>query len=257
MRNKKFTSQKAAEEHAYQKSFGSRTHELESDDHKGDNDSQGLNKLVLTIVEYRAMIYALQKVETKNNPFQDHLFHSQWLCGSAYAIFSMFGKLLGTGHTENSLRQLWFDIQLMMVESKGCEKNENDKINKILNSKEGELCSRNSCSLRFRHQVIAHNENLHMLSWDKFDNEFKTIIRIWSIIVGWCSFGIVDPFSSTEFAFSGLKDQFTDSEIAQLAKKRSEFLAQIELWSKTSLWDGTIDKYRCAFARVSVQISRN
>lgn len=45
-----------------------------SDDFKQGNYPQGIDELILELIEWRAMVYAFQNVETKNNPFKDSGF---------------------------------------------------------------------------------------------------------------------------------------------------------------------------------------
>lgn len=47
---------------------------------------RGIDELMLELIEWRALMYALQNAETEGNPFKDHVFFMQWLVGGTYAL---------------------------------------------------------------------------------------------------------------------------------------------------------------------------
>lgn len=77
------------------------------DDFKNGNYPQGIDDLIIELVEWRSIIYAFQNVDTQSKPFKESGFYAQWYLGSIYGVFSIFGKLLSKDKRDNSLRKLW------------------------------------------------------------------------------------------------------------------------------------------------------
>lgn len=93
-----------------------------SNDFKQGNYPQGIDELVLELIEWRAMIYAFQNVNTKRNPFKESGFYAQWHLGAIYGIFTIIGKLVSKDKRDNSLRKLWEIISPIMLAAGACTK---------------------------------------------------------------------------------------------------------------------------------------
>lgn len=225
---------------------------LSSEDYKNGSYPQGIDGLILELVEWRATFYAFQLVETARSPFKDYVFYQQWLIGGAYCMFSLLGKLTGKSRRENSLRNLWKQIAKFVGEDGACMKAELDYIEKQLNKISGQFTKENSKAILFRHTVIAHNENSIQISWDEIDNDVHTLIRIWSLVVSWSSFGILYPFRSPEQAFEGLESMFSANELISLKARRSDYINRAVGWSQTHLHDGQLDVGRGPFVELSM-----
>jgi hypothetical protein len=225
---------------------------LESDVYKSGSYPQGIDELMLELVEWRAALYAFELVETQRSPFKNYVFYQQWLIGGAYCMFSLLGKLTGKFEKENSLRNLWKQISKFIEEDGACKKDELHYIEKQLDKISGQFTKENSKAIFFRHTVIAHNEKSVQIRLDEIDNDVHTLIRIWSLIVSWSSFGILYPFRSSEQAFEGLEGMFSLHELISLKAKRSEYIDQAVMWSQTHLHDGQLDMGRGPFAAVSI-----
>lgn len=225
-----------------------------SDDFRKGNYPQGIDELILELVEWRSVIYAFQNIETKRNPFNESGFYAQWYVGAIYGIFSIFGKLLSTDNRDNSLRKLWENISPIMLSEGACATLEVDCINAALDRKFGRFTNENSQALLFRNKLISHNEAMPVVKWDEVDEDFAFLIRMWSLLVSWSSFGLFHPFRTGEKAFHGLESMFDHSEIMSLKEKRQEYLQMVENWSKSYVHTGEIDPGRCAFSS-SVNVS--
>lgn len=226
-----------------------------SDDFKAGNYPQGIDDLVLELIEWRSIIYALQNVETKREPLKESGFYAQWYVGAIYGIFSIFGKLLSKDERDNSLRKLWVNMSPIMLSDGACTKAEVDYINSALDKKIGRFTNENSKALLFRNKLISHNEAMPLLKWDEVDKDFAFLIRIWSLLVSWSSFGLFKPFRTNEKAFLGIESMFERSEIKALKEKRQEYLSMAEKWSKSFANSGEIDSGRGAFSSLSIKLS--
>lgn len=208
----------------------------------------GIDDLVLELIEWRAMTYAIESTSLKNNPFQKHQYHAQWLTGAAYAIICLIGKLLSNHPKDNSLKSLWKRIYPFIVESGICSTDEASVINKLLLENNS-----NFKTLLLRNKVIAHNESSLTISWSDVDTDIEMIVRIWAIIVGFCSFGIIAPFN-TNPVFSGLEGIVSTNELVELNKARDIYIQKAITWSKTNFFTKETQKNSMAFAELSIDI---
>lgn len=226
-----------------------------SDDFKNGNYPQGIDDLILELVEWRSIIYAFQNVDTQREPFKESGFYAQWYLGGIYGVFSIFGKLLSKDKRDNSLRKLWETISPIMLGEGACTKPEVDCINAALDVKSGRFTNENSQALLFRNKLISHNEAMPVVKWDEVDKDFAFLIRMWSLLVSWSSFGLFQPFRTDDQAFLGVEPMFERSEISNLKAKRQEYLKMVEKWSKSFVHTGEVDPSRGAFSTLSVKVS--
>lgn len=224
----------------------------DSDDFKQGNYPQGIDELVLELIEWRAMVYAFQNVETKNNPFKESGFYAQWYLGSIYGIFTIIGKLVSKDRRDNSLRKLWEATSPVMLSDGACTKKEIDYINSEMEIKSGLFTNERSKSLLFRNKLISHNEAMPIVQWSDVDSELCLLIRMWSLLVSWSSFGLLQPFRTDEQALLGLESMFQVAEINELKLKRQCYLKIIEGWSKCYAHSGIEDPGRGAFSTLHV-----
>ena len=228
---------------------------LASEQYLSGEYPQGIDELVLELIEWRAMQHAFQHVETKNQPFHQHAFYQQWLIGSTYAVSSLLGKLVGKAPGENSLRKLWWEVGKFVARDGACTKGELKLIGELLDKTKGKFTDENSRAIKFRNTVIAHNQKSLALAWDEIDNDIKVLVRIWSILVSWSSFGIMAPFRSAEQAFSGLERIFENDELALLKKKRQDYIDLATGWTRIHLHNGKRDHGGSAFTQIVVTSS--
>jgi hypothetical protein len=226
-----------------------------SDDFKNGNYPQGIDELILELVEWRSIIYAFQNVDTQREPFKESGFYAQWYLGGIYGVFSIFGKLLNKDKRDNSLRKLWETISPIMLGDGACTKPEVDCINTALDVKSGRFTNENSQALLFRNKLISHNEAIPVVKWDEVDKDFAFLIRMWSLLVTWSSFGLFQPFRTDDQAFLGIESMFNRSEISNLKAKRQEYLKMVEKWSRSFVHTGEVDPGRGAFSTLSVKVS--
>lgn len=226
-----------------------------SDDFKNGNYPQGIDDLILELVEWRSIIYAFQNVDTQREPFKESGFYAQWYLGGIYGVFSIFGKLLSKDKRDNSLRKLWETISPIMLGEGACTRQEVDCINAALDVKSGRFTNENSQALLFRNKLISHNEAMPVVKWDEVDKDFAFLIRMWSLLVSWSSFGLFQPFRTDDQAFLGVEPMFERSEISNLKAKRQEYLKMVEKWSKSFVHTGEVDPGRGAFSTLSVKVS--
>ena len=225
---------------------------IASEQYQRGDYPQGIDELVLELIEWRAMQHAFQLVETKHQPFLDHAFYQQWLIGSAYAVSSLLGKLVGRAPQENSLRKLWWEVEKFVARDGACTKGELKRISKLLHRATGMFTDENSRAMQFRNTVIAHNQKSLAPAWDEIDKDVQVLVRIWSILVSWSSFGIITPFRSADQAFSGLDRLFESGELASLKKKRQEYIDLATEWARTHLHSGKRDDGGSAFTQIVV-----
>ncbi|EPI0763999.1 hypothetical protein [Vibrio alginolyticus] len=226
-----------------------------SDDFKNGNYPQGIDELILETIEWRAIQFAFQSVDTKRNPFKESGFFAQWYLGSIYGVFTIIGKLISKDIRDNSLRKLWDDVSPIMLGDGACTQEEIDYINQEMHRSNGRFTNTNSSVLRFRNKLIAHNEANPVVKWDEVDAEMSLLIRMWSLLVAWSSFGLYEPFRSNEQAFMGLESFFQESELSLLKNARQDYLNKAESWSKTYAHNGKLDKGRGAFSTLSAKVT--
>lgn len=228
---------------------------LASDEFKNGAYPQGIDDLILELVEWRASIYAFQTVSTAKNPFNEHAFHAQWLTGGVYAVLSLIGKLVSKDGRDNSLRRPWNIAKKYIASSGLCGDDEIEHIEHILHEEKGHFTNLNSKAILLRNKVIAHNEASPRVEWSEADKDIKLLCRIWSLITMWSSSGILEPFRSGYIAFSGLENIYTHSEISSLRKKRDEYLEIVKTWCVSSVVNGEKVTDRTPFAKISISIS--
>lgn len=236
--------------------WGQRVAELEawlaSEEYKNGDYPQGIDDLMLELMEWRASIYALQHAVTESYPFSEHVFFQQWLIGGAYTIHCLIGKLVGIDPRENSLRNLWRKINRFIARDGACKKPELKFIDEQLHKVTGQFTANRSKCILVRNNVIAHNEKNLKIEWSKIDTDIRILTRIWSIIVSWSCFGIISPFRTSEQAFSGLERFFSQQEMQELAKKRQEHLDMCIAWARTHLHNGKHDPSAYFIAKITV-----
>lgn len=223
-----------------------------SDDFKQGNYPQGIDELILELIEWRAMVYAFQNVETINNPFKDSGFFAQWYLGAIYGVFTIIGKLVSKDKRDNSLRKLWALVSPLMLSNGACTKEEVDYIHSAMEIESGLFTNKNSKTLLFRNKLVSHNEAMPIVQWSDVDNDLRLLVRMWSLLVSWSSFGLFQPFRADEQAFLGLGSIFEIAEIKELKLKRQCYFKIVEGWSKCYAHSGIEDSGRGAFSTLSV-----
>ena len=226
---------------------------LGSSDYKEGNYPQGIDEHVLERIEWRSLQHAFLLVETKRKPFMEQVFYQQWLIGSVYAVYSMLGKLTGTGKQETSLLKVWRKVEPWIKKDGGCTPDELKFINALVNGPTPRFTNRYSKAILFRNSVIAHNEKSMAITWDEVDKDIHVLARIWSLLVSWSSFGLIAPFRSGNTAFNGLDSSFTPEELVQLQQKRQEYIDQSIKWMTSFLHSGVPDSGRGPFASITVK----
>ncbi|MBK8814562.1 MAG: hypothetical protein IPN42_03195 [Methylococcaceae bacterium] len=215
---------------------------LESVYFKTGNFPQGINELMLELVEWRASIYAFQNTETEKSPFKEHIFYSQWLVGGTYAVFAILGKLV-MHQDKFSLIKLWKKVCKFIEQDGVFSKEELKYLKEKLDKESGFFTKKNSKAYEFRHKVIAHNEKNLTIKWDEIDKDIEILVRIWSLIVSWSSYrpDFSIKFRTPEQALSGIENYFTPLEVLLLKAKRKEYISRVILWSRTHLHNSEID----------------
>ena len=224
----------------------------DSDDFKQGNYPQGIDEIFLELIEWRAMIYAFHNVDTKRNLFNESGFYAQWYLGAIYGIFTIIGKLVSKDKRDSSLRRLWEIVSPIMLGEGACTKTEVEYVNSAMDIKSGHFTNENSKALLFRNKLISHNEAMPIVKWDEVDNDLSLLIRMWSLLVAWSSFGLFQPFRTDEQAFMGLELMFEISEIKALKEQRQCYFKMVEGWSKCYAHSGMEDP---AFSTLSVKVS--
>lgn len=229
---------------------------INSEQFKNGDFPQGIDTLVLDLIEWRAMIYAFTHAKTKANPFDKSPFFSQWITGAAYAVFSIIGKLNSHNKDDNSLRCLWNTVK-PFIEQEGVRSGEEIcHIDNCLDREHGHFTKARSKAILFRHTVIAHNAKSLNLSWDEIDPDIQILTRIWGLIISWCSFGIIFPFRRSEHVFSGLEHYYDLEDMGALCAKRDEYIERAKGWCNTHLHNERIDTLSGPFATLSVSVGR-
>jgi len=104
--------------------------------------------------------------------------------------------------------------------------------------------------------TAARSGEVRNATWDEIDKDIEILVRIWSIIGAWSSFGLYQPFRTADQALSGLQPHFNPSELEQLKEKRKEYLDLVTQWSLNHLHNGQRDPARGIFQKIvtSVQV---
>lgn len=227
---------------------------INSDEFKNSEYPQGIDELIIELIEWRAAIYAFQNVDTEQDPFKEHAFYAQWLMGGTYTVFCILGKLVSKDNRDNSLRKLWPIVSDYVKNYGLCGEGETEKIEEKMHRTEGHFTNTNSRAMLFRNKFIAHNESSPKIEWVEIDKDIKLLCRIWALITMWSSFGIIQPFRKPQQAFSGLESVFTSTEIKFLIEQRNVYLEKVESWCTHSLVDNSKVSERSPFGKISVSI---
>ncbi|MFJ7313434.1 hypothetical protein ACIQVE_11790 [Pseudomonas sp. NPDC098747] len=229
---------------------------IESDERKKGEYPQGIDQIILDIIEVRAFIYALQQTPSTQLRLQNSFFWQQWLIGSAHTIIVGIGKLVSTDARDNSLANLWKEIGGWIKEDGACDIDEARFIDDSFKRKTGYFDNSNSKAFNYRNKSIAHNEHSPEITWNDLDPDLKILVRAWSLLVAWSSFGILNPFKRNQEIFNGLESFFSTEEISKLGSERNSYLSMVKDWSTTYLHTGISDPGRGAFSDgVKVHIS--
>ena len=228
----------------------------DSGEFKQGNYFQGIDELLFELIEWRAIIYAFQNVDTKKKPFEKSGFYAQWYLGAVYGIFSIIGKLVSKDSRDISLRMLWKDVSCIMLKEGACTQLEFNYIKEAMNEKSGRFTNENSKSFLFRNKLISHNEARPIVKWDDVDKDLSLLIRIWSILIAWSSFGISSSFRTDEQAFLGLESMLEISEIKALREQRQRYFKKVDTWSKCYAHSGKEDPGKGAFSKISIREAR-
>lgn len=170
-------------------------------------------------------------------------------------MFTIIGELISKDRRDNSLRKLWDDVSPIMLSDGACTQEEIDYINHEMDRNNGRFTNDNSSVLRFRNKLIAHNEANPEVRWDEVDSELSLLIRMWSLLVAWSSFGLFQPFRSNDVAFMGLESCYQKSELAALKNSRGNYLDKVEKWSVSCAHSGEVDQGRGAFSTLSTKVT--
>ena len=219
------------------------------------NSPQGIDELIINLIEWRSVIYAFQEVEIKDSKFKESAFFLQWHLGAIYGIFSIFGKLLSKDNRDNSIRNLWNQVSQTMEIDGACSKEEYEHINLAFNEKSGLFTNEKSPTLLFRNKTISHNERVPIVQWSEVDKDISLIIRIWSLMISWSSFGLPHAFLTSEQAFAGIEPLFQKEDMLKLKQKRNEYIDNVKTWATTYAHTGEIDKGKSAFSGLSIKFS--
>lgn len=218
---------------------------------------QGIDQILLDVIEVRAFIYAFQKNPDIQSRVQT-FFWQQWLIGGAHTIIVGIGKLVSTDHRDNSLANLWKEIGNWIKKDGACDLEEATFIEEAFKRKTGYFDNKNSKAFNYRNKSIAHNEHSPQITWDDLDPDLRILIRSWSLLVAWSSFGIINPFKENDEVFGGLELLFSANEITKLGSQRNKYLDTVKKWSTTHLHTNTFDPGRGAFSlgmRISFNLS--
>jgi len=227
---------------------------VNSEEFKNGSYPQGIDELVLELIEWRSSLYSFQNVDTEKQPFKEHAFYAQWLMGGTYTVFCLLGKLVSNDGRDNSLRKLWPIVSSYVRCSGLCGKGEIEIINKKMHRTEGHFTNTNSKAIMFRNKVIAHNESLPMIDWIEIDEDIKLLCRIWALVTMWSSCGVIQPFRDDKQAFSGLGEVFSPNEIKRLQEQRKKYIKKVENWCTHSIVDGKQVSKRLPFSEISLSI---
>ena len=197
---------------------------------------QGIDELLFSLIEHRAMIYAFQHTDTEENPFNKYPFFKMWHLAECYFVITVFGKLSSPGKKEKSLRHLWNKCQDGLKADKIISDIEWTQIRDLLSG--ASFTNVTSPVSRFRNKTIAHNETVLDLRWSDVDQEIKLLSRIWSVFSTWCAFRQAYPFSSGTEMFAGLDSYFSIDELGKLSDKYEHYIGQFEHWCSESLIEG-------------------
>ena len=220
---------------------------------------QSIDNLLLELIEWRAMVHAINSVEFKDNPFRKYVFFAQWASGAVYAIFNLLGKLSGTNKDfdKNSLPFTWEYAADFLVEDKICTADENMKITSLISLDDlqnGQFHKNNSKATAYRHKVISHNELSASIDWAELDKDIALLSRKWSLLTQWTG-PVLLPFRDDSVQFQGIENFFSQNELRELKVARNQYIEKFEGWCTTNLVDKNIKDVRKPFASIKVSVA--
>lgn len=227
---------------------------LASDEFRTGEYPQGLDDLILDLADWRSMIHAFQNVELHHELFISSHFFARWQSGAAYAIACILGKLTSRDQRDNSLVNIWERILPFLVEDHACTLEEAEAVTRKLHRTNGHFTNLNSKAILLRNKMIAHNESSPRIEWSDLDHDIEILARVWALIVGFCSLGLLFPFSRSDSAFSGLIGVVSQAELISLQKQRGAFLDTFKTWTRKNLVTSVLDPRSRAFAEISVTV---
>ncbi|GEM_PF-1190978 len=226
---------------------------LESPEFKTGAFPAGIDAMIFEMIDWRASVNAFQHVGLEKTPFRTSLFFAQWLSGAAYSILCNLGKLTSKDERDNSLRQVWEQVNGFMVQDGACSREEAEALTKKLHHTDGHFTNVNSKAIRLRNKSIAHNESSIAIEWGHLDADIQILVRMWALVVGFCSMGLIAPFDPLSSAFAGLGEAVSPDELKRLHEKRKEYLDKVLLWTRTHTVSGQVEARSPAVATISIQ----
>ncbi len=232
---------------------------INSDEFKNREYPRGIDELVLELIEWKSTIFALQNIDTENDPFKQHAFYAQWLVGGNYAIFCLLGKLVSKDPRDNSLRKLWSAVSKYISKSGLCGDGEVDYINERMHGPQGQFTNSNSPAILYRNKVIAHNESSPRIEWSDLDKDVELISRMWALVGMWSSVCLISPFRKPDQVFSGTESVFSSEEIELLLEQREIYLDKVKAWCTQCILTGERISKRSPVGSFSVHppVARN
>jgi len=216
----------------------------------------GIDELIYSIIDCRSSIYAFMNTNITSNPFEKIFFFQQWQVGIAYWLVASIGKLVSKDKRDNSLRSLWNKVLPFLNDKAAISSNEEiDYITRLFDEKSGHFTNVNSKAIAFRNKTIAHNESSQIIHWTEIDHDVKILVRAWSIIVAWCSFGVMMPFRKPHEVFGGIETIFHPSEFGLLQENYKKSTTEIRDWCECDIISGEKKYSRSPFCSISVEIS--
>lgn len=222
-----------------------------SNDYITGNFPTGIDELIYTLFDCRSLIYAYKNMDSSHDPFLEYHFFQQWIIGITNTIFNTIGKLLSKCKDDNSLRKLWFDVVQYIEKYTLSNSEEINYINSCF-AVDGYFCNKNSKALLFRNKTVAHNEASPLLKWEEIDKDIRILTRMWSLIIMWCSHGVLKPFQKAEFVFKGMEFFFNETEVSQLKELYSKSCLEITDWCNLSIINNTRLSTRTPFVQISI-----
>ncbi|MBO6580724.1 MAG: hypothetical protein JJ871_06495 [Thalassospira sp.] len=198
---------------------------------------QGIDELMLGLVQYRAMVFAFEKVKSENSPFDKLPFFKMWIVSTGYLVATIIGKLTNKDNRDNSLKSAWKKCNQAIKESGVISTAEWKKLDNLMRTNTY-FSNESSKAIRFRNKTIAHNEATFIPSWSDLDNDIKILARVWSVLSIWCAFPQPSPFNDSKQMFSGLEAFFNTNEFDQLSKHYEHYVSEFCEWCRTSLVAG-------------------
>lgn len=225
---------------------------LNDEDYLSGNYPQSLDKLILDLVEWRALTEAMQKAVQVDSTLGGSPFFCMWFTGAGYSAIATFGKLASNSQNEpRSILKLWHCSEHYLVEDGIVSEVERVEISKKVSIFKGRNLE--SSVLHNRNKAFMHNEHMGNLTWEKFDEEFRVVARIWSLLTQWTG-PIFMPFAHKNQLTNGM-ERFLDSAAIQQCKNAADlYIKSFEDWCITSLVDNEPDG-KTPFGTLNFQFS--